>query len=223
MPAQSITSTPTKVACCDVVGKYTAGLDGFVRHVGLAEDASESVVKGDVLAVAEMEPPLHAGKSWVPDVCGTAMLTRDEIKQVQLFCRQHRDKHARYILDCERGFIIHPHCKPFYEEDGTPVATRFSCVGFVIEAYREIKIDLIVTGADKLGKVSWETLALAYPEINKGWWAKINQEYDLGLDPASPEWRIVLPGYVLHALARDSKDIRDTPYLPQEQDAYFPH
>ena len=227
MPAQPLSSVPTNIACSDIVGTYASNADGFVDHVGIAKVGREGVRKGDALTVAEMGPPLSDRAEWSPDVHGTATLTYGESMQIALFCRQHRRKHEANNLvrgmGPLRGYTIHPHCKPFCEEDGTPVGMRFSCVGFVVEAYREAGIDLIATAWNELPRASWKSLSVAYSMINKPEWAMLNAKYGLGLDPRSPEWRVVLPGYVLNALARSNEDIRASRYTPNNTDARFPH
>jgi len=226
LPARPITSAPMAVACSDVIGKHAAEAVGFVNHVGLAAASYASLVKGDTIDVVEMGPPLREGIRWAPDVYATASLNYDETMRITIFCRQHKGEHeARNLVRGRgqyRGFVITPHCKPFCEADGTQLATRFSCVGFVIEAYREAKIDLVVTDGHRLPSVPWEVLSLAFPVLKRDDWARVNQEYDLGLEPGSSEWHVMLPGYVVNALARGRDEIRSSPFIPQSKDAYFP-
>lgn len=223
MPAQPITTAPTPIACCDVVGKYAAQAAGFVEHLGLATASCPALVGGDTIEVFEM--PVRERNHWAPAAHGSADLSYEEGRQIRQFCRQHKRQHESLKLVRGRrklrGYVVRPHSKPFCEADGTEVALRFSCVGFVIEAYREANIDLVITEENMLPGVPWEMLSLAFPPLQCADWAKVNQEYDLGLDPAAAEWHVMLPGYAMNSLRRDHDAIRRSPYVPELKDARF--
>ena len=114
-------------------------------------------------------------------------------------------------------YCIHPHTMCAEEEDGRYPVKRFSCAGFVFEAYRSARITLLdvlempVVGLDKLKQ--------SYPEHT--------QRLD---DPAkrasmglrgSGGWPVMMCGYLLHSLSRSKEDVRETPYAPRESDVNF--
>src|SRR6185437_15528756 len=112
------------------------------------------------------------------------------------------------------------HCSPLLAPDGTIICQRFSCGGFVIEAYRFAGIDLLTTDAGSLPPVGVELLRLAYPDQHRTL-DNPRLRTSLGLEGDGP-WPIVLSGYLLHSLARAEAGIRSGPYHPQPGDEYFP-
>jgi len=195
----------------------------FVRHVGLASKEIEEVRNGDTVAVDHMVPPL-AGEDFgiVTNLVGTARLTIDEIGQIKRFRDEHLSEHeAQKHLDLRR-FVIRPHAKPL-EDNGKAVCMRFSCVGFVIEAYRDAGIILLDTDEASLPSVTRETIGKAYPLVLRPFWAELNRENEWGLDDSDDgSWPVVLPGYLFHALNRDEAEIRGGAYKAQPGDELFP-
>jgi len=114
-----------------------------------------------------------------------------------------------------RGFIqqytIDPPVCWHTAEDGTRLYRRFNCVGFVLDCYRSIDINLVDdTSKDNLPEVSLETIESAYgrsvtTETIRG---------RMGISGEGP-WRIVLAGYVFHSLSRANSEIRDSPHIPK--------
>lgn len=205
----------------DVVGEDGAS-PMFVRHVGLASRETREVRPGDEVPVDHMGPPLKRDHAIVANVVGTANLTNGQVKQIEVFLNAHANEHkAQEALEWKR-FVIRPHVKPF-EENGKTVCMRFSCVGLVIEAYREAGIDLIDTDEERLPSVSRETLGKVYEVVLRESWADLNDKFEWGLDENEEEcWPVVLPGYVFHALNRDATKIREEAYKARSGDGVFP-
>ena len=117
-------------------------------------------------------------------------------------------------------YVVHPHVREQTAPDGTVIYRRFSCAGFVIEAYREVGIELVVTEEGRLPSVPLNTLLLAYPDLQAELQSPRLRRM-CGL-PGEGPWAVVLPGYVLHSLDRPESEIRGSPYLPREGDEFFP-
>ena len=98
---------------------------------------------------------------------------------------------------------------------------RYSCVGFVLLAYKSARIEL-VSSACPLRTV--EDLKSLYPPIFHAALDDETQRIGMGLDRGN-RWPVMLVGYVLHALNRTSDQIigkNATQYQPQEGDEFFP-
>jgi len=94
---------------------------------------------------------------------------------------------------------------------------RFSCAGFVLDAHRQVEINLLLVDEEALQalpEVDEQMLVLAYPDANR------RRLHRLGV-PGNGPWRIILAGYVFHALDRTSQQIRDRPYQAKPGDERF--
>ena len=101
-----------------------------------------------------------------------------------------------------RRYIVKPHADWYRApETGHRLYRRFSCAGFVLECYRHINVDLVCTDDSDLPDVDLATLVNAYPELEREEvLARLGStRNDLGIPGGGP-WRIVLAGYVFHAL-----------------------
>ncbi len=219
MPSLRVTEATISLAIFDVVGK-----DGtqprFVGHAGLVP-RSGSHQKASV-PILDMAPPLH-GTSFPSriraDVVGGAFLNDDEVHKIKAFVDRHEGEHMAFqllstrqvLIRAPQMYAIHPHASPLTESDGRYTRTRFSCAGFVFEAYKKARIVLV--DLDSLPLVNRSTIELGYPQhmrlIESG---RINGE-DLGLRGDGP-WPILLCGYLFHALNRDAETIRRQMYTP---------
>jgi len=219
---------PFAILRLEVVGRDSDDLRHFVRHTGLA--AADHALRDEQVAVIDMGPPLHSLTSpgvMRADVHGTANLTDDEQRKIETFIARHANEHRS--LEMLRGrallgtvaqmYCILPHAEPLREVDGRYARTRFSCAGYVLEAYRFARISLV--DLDSLSPVPWETVSAAYPDaanlINRG---LIDRE-SLGLIGEGP-WPVLLCGYLFHALNRDAESIRQGPIRPTLDQARFP-
>ena len=218
MPAQRLSSHPVAVRKYDVAGQDSETKRYFVRHVGLADEERDDVRANTELSLVHMGPPLERRKSGTPiHAVGTAGLTAGQIRQMGVFVDEHLSEYEAEKIRKERQYVIHPHVR---EPDADVPCRRFSCAGFVIEAYRDAGIELLVTEPATLPGVTLDTLANAYadqaPRLRKP-----AVRSSLGLEGDGP-WPAVLAGYVLNALNRTVDEIRSRPYTPASGDEFFP-
>jgi hypothetical protein len=107
------------------------------------------------------------------------------------------------------------------DEKGVPLYRRFNCVSFVLAAYLVgAGISLIDTSdAEGLPEVDIGTVARAYGEYLR---THDRVRTDIGL-PGKGPWRILLAGYVCHAMNRADGLIRSASYtVPGVGAANFP-
>lgn len=226
MPSYRVNGSKVEFNIFDVVGKDGSEV-GFIAHTGLVESPdTQSLIK---VAIIDMGPPLHGpGNPTLldADAAGCANLTDDETRKIKVFIDRHEYEHrgflelgkTKLIAFAPQMYCVHPHSSEFREDDGRYARTRFSCAGFVMEAYRNARITLL--RIDSLPMVDIETIKLAYPWIerlmDKG---RLSREA-LGLEGEGP-WPILFCGYLFHALNREPNTIRSDPYIPQPEDCKF--
>ncbi len=226
MPSYRVAGSTLSLSIFDVVGQ-DADESGFIGHVGLAKSAgSQNPAK---IPVLDMGPPLHGQgvPSYVrANVAGSATLTDDEVQKVKTFVDRHANEHSVFlqfstsqlINAAPQMYCVHPHATPFYENDGRYARMRFSCAGFVFEAYKKARIKLL--DSNNLPMVNITVIRLAYPEqvrlMENG---RISPEA-LGLEGSGP-WPVLLCGYLFHALNRDADVIRYGPHTPNIADRHF--
>jgi hypothetical protein len=215
MPAERLGAVATAIGRFDVMGLDANAPPGFVSHVGLVETAAQFAA-GTPLDFVEMGPPLRRGP-WTPETWGYVPPTVDEENRIGLFIDEQMDEHEAAKRRRDGGYIVRPHSEPQREADGTTVYVRYSCAGFVVEAYRAAEIDLVVTDEHDLPSVSLDMIERAYPMAR-------NHERLRGLwgIPGNGPWHILMAGHLLHALARSAGEIRSEPYRPIEGDEVFP-
>ena len=117
-------------------------------------------------------------------------------------------------------YVIASHVIVVRAEDQTVLHHRFSCAGFVIEAYREAGINVLQTGRGELPLVSLDALKAQYPFAER----RLDKPEDrekLGI-PGDGPWPVVLAGYVLNALDRPGAEVRSSTFRAIDGDAYFP-
>ncbi len=218
MPAQRLSSHPVTVRKYDVAGQDSEREPYFVRHVGLSDEERDNVRANTDLSLVHMGPPLERRKSGTPiHAVGTAGLTAGQIRQMGVFVDEHISEYKAEKIRKHRQYVIHPHVR---EPDADVSCRRFSCVGFVVEAYRDAGIELLVTEPTSLPHVTLDTLANAYPE-QASRLRKPALRSLLGLEGDGP-WPAVLAGYVLNALNRTVHEIRRGPYIAASGDEFFP-
>lgn len=221
MPARRLDSSPRAVRRNDVVGQDSAAVGEFVRHAGLAADEHPEVTDAVALRLTDMGPPLaQGGDEQFVHVHGCVPLTLDEIAQVDLFIDRVASEYQAMRAAGRQQYVVLPHCLAVEGEDGTVIYHRYSCGGFVIEAYRFVGIELLVAEASPLPAVGLDTLRLAYPDLQRALDSPRLREY-LGLVGSGP-WPVVLAGYLLNSLRRTEAEIRENPYRPQLGDEYYP-
>lgn len=210
----------------DVVGQ-DGDRAGFICHAGLAESAGSQPVRQ--VAVLDMRPPLHAGDRTgrvAASAAGSAQLTDDEVQKIKNFVDRHASEHqaflqltqSQWLRLAPQMYCICPHAVPFYEDDGRYVRMRFSCAGFVFEAYKRARIVLLDTNA--LPAVDMAAIKSADPDQALLMERGIVSRESLGLEGNGP-WPVLFCGYLFHALGRDTDVIRQQPYTPSTANQYF--
>ena len=218
MPAYRLGDNEFAVRKYDIVGQDSATLGFFVRHVGLSDEDRPSLRVSDELSLVHMGPPLRRGDSGLAvHIIGTVNLTSDDLRQVSVFIDEVGLEYEAEKVRTVRQYIVHPHVR---SPDLNCPFRRFSCAGFVIEAYRDAGIELIAIESNQLPAVSLETLAEAYPDQRERLQdSRMRQR--VGLEGDGP-WPVILAGYTFNSLARSAVDIRQYPYVPVPGDEFFP-
>ena len=223
MSSQRLSSQSVHLERFDVVGQDSDSMRDFVRHVGLSREPKDAVSCDEEVLVGHMGPPFENHGLMRVHSVGNAALTVDQANRIELYLSEvdsEYDAARRRPLPSQQ-YVVVPHVKPWCAKDGTTLWLRFSCAGLVIESYREAGIDLVDHSENSLPPVTPETLDEAYPDFDPVREMRPDRRESLGL-PGDGPWRVVLAGYVLHALNRAIQDIRNEPYRPSCGDATFP-
>ena len=219
MPARRIGDGGCVIRLFDVVGRDSATIPEFTRHVGLAAEGRSAHGPSDALPWEHMGPPLLRG-DWSGPVhsLGMAGLSVDQIRQIRLFIDELENEYEG--VKARSQYVVAPHVRDEKADDGTTKHRQFSCAGFVIEAYREAAIDLLTTEVNELPDVGLNTLLQQYPDQERVLLSPLLRR-KVGLDGDGP-WPVVLAGHVLNSLARSEPEIRSRPYRPEVGDEFFP-
>lgn len=201
----------------DVLGTHADREPRFVMHVGLHDADNRSVEVGDHVSAIHMRPPLELGGTIEVHVAGHVPLRTDEIREISAWIEEIRDEYSTHNPDMADQFVIDPPWEDEVDQNtGVRRYRRYSCAGFVLDGHREVDIELLEIGVDALPKVDRHTITAAYPQFD----GRLELLGQFGLQGDGP-WRIVLAGYVLHALARSTEQIRQEPYQAQSGDERF--
>ena len=212
MPAINLDQGPETLSRYDVVGQRAKGQTRFVKHVGLLNEDNQLVEMGDEVSVIHMGPPLEQGGTIKAHVAGHVPLTKDEIRMVSTWFAKIVDEYPRLP---EEQFVIHPPWKDQCDSNtGSRRYRRYSCAGFVLDSHRQVNIELLQIDEGSLPDLYPQTIKSAYG-LNPG---PLLCEY--GLEGDGP-WKVVLAGYVLHALNRPTDQIRQGPYQAEEGNEQF--
>ncbi len=226
MPTYRVAESDIRLALYDVVGE-DGDIATFIKHVGLAGSTGKH--SADRVPVVDMAPPLHGQNEhghMKAAVVGKAELTDDERRKIVTFVNRHTNEHEAFrqlgglslLHAFPRMYIVYPHMKPFYEEDERYARMRFSCAGFVLEAYKKARIGLL--DPEVLPPVEMDTVQSCYPDLVRlAETGRICSE-DFGLEGPGP-WPVLLCGYLFHALNRDAAAVRSEPYAPKIEDRCF--
>ncbi len=225
MPSYRVAGTTLSLSRFDVVGQ-DGGEREFIAHAGIVEAVGSHDAAS--VPVLDMGPPLHGHDNTEQvrgDVVGSATLTDDEVQKIKTFVDRHANEHAVFsqisrtqlIQMAPQMYCVLPHASPLYEDDGRYARTRFSCAGFVLEAYKRARIRLLDLNA--IPVVDMAIIAAAYPQARLIYRGLISSE-DLGLGGDGP-WPVLLCGYLFHALSREADVIRQEMYAPDIMDRYF--
>lgn len=225
MPSFRVNTSRPEFNRFDAIGTDSAELH-FIGHVGLAASAGSQDVTG--VSALDMGPPLHGHSSanhMKCDVVGSAQLTDDEVQKIRTFIDRHSNEHELFLQlsttqilrMAPQMYCVLPHTSPIHEDDGRYTRTRFSCVGFVLEAYKSARITLL--NLDELPLIDMTVIAAAYPPTRLIERGQISAD-DLGLAGDGP-WPVLLCGFLFHSLNRDANVIRQEPYAPTISDRHF--
>lgn len=148
----------------------------------------------------------------------TAELTADEILQIQVFSDELWLEYEAENARPERQYIICPHAS---DPDEQFRFRRFNCAGFAVEADRVAGIDLVHFDEKSLPTVSVTTLIQAYPKHARRLDNRVLREA-YGRCGDGP-WPVLLAGYVINAMARETTAIRESPYRARVGDMSSSH
>lgn len=190
-----------------VVGSCNAAA---VYHVGLLAEAS--ALLAGTASVHHMGPPVELPGEIESHVVGWLDdLTDDEREGLEDWLAEVK---TRVEAGGLRGFAAYVAVPSVVRDDttGRSIVTRYSCAGFVAEAYRE--------GAGVPLLVEDQALPEVHRELLERVWGarEVRLGSRFGLGGAGP-WRVLLPGYLLHAMRAGRAGF---PYTPSPTDAQFP-
>lgn len=202
-----------------IIGVHAEKVEHFVNHVAILAEPS-SLSFGTKVKVWHVGPPIiaagsaneAAGSEFSPTACdahviGDIVLDEGECNAILTWMRGIRPEHRGTRLDFG-VYTVCPHVTYEVSEIGKRLGPRrFSCSGFVIEAYRAARLELIDT--NRLPLVGENEVAAAFPGLV--WIESLDEERhakyrfkgreDLGLSGQGP-WPIALPGYLLQSTVR---------------------
>lgn len=224
MPSRRVNGDNISLQRFDAVG--TIGkVDDFVVHAGLAQESGERSRRE--LPVIDMQPPLRNHEIGPVEVVGSAELTDDEVRKMENFVDRHNSEHqalrelsdSAVLRHAGEMYCVLPHAEDFCEEDGRYTRRRFSCAGFVFEAYAKARIHLF--DASNVPRMGSDVLSRCYPQ----YWRLVEKNSifreALGLEGDGP-WPVLVCGYLFHALNRDPDAIRREPFKPTQKHTRFP-
>lgn len=213
MPAIDFDKGPQTLSPCDVVGLRNDRQTRFVKHVGLFDEDKQSVKMGDDIRVLHMGPPIQRSTINV-HTGGRVPLTNDQIKKIRTWYKKVKDESP---TSAYKQYVIRPVWKDVFDRiTGIRRYRRYSCAGFVLDGHLKVNIELLDTDENVLPEVDRQTIISAYPEAD----GHSDFLRYCGLEGNGP-WKVVLAGYVLHALSRTSDQIRQGPYQAQKGDEQF--
>lgn len=215
MPSIDLTQGPKTLLRYNVVGQQVEGETRFVKHVGLFNEDNQSVKMGDEVKVLHMRPPLEQGGTIKVHVAGQVPLMKGEIDEIKAWSCEIKDEYEKNKVCKKDQYIIHPHWKDECDPNtGVRRYRRYSCVGFVFDSHLQVDIELLQIDEGSLPDVYPHTIKSAYGLKPGSLLAKF------GLEGNGP-WKVMLAGYVLHALNRPTYQIRQEPYRAGEGDGQF--
>ncbi len=212
------------VGVYDPMGQDSETARHFIRHIGLSLRAFEFNAGETITAsLIEMIPPLsvpgeadsEAQTAVAIDIVSNMELSASEISRIKMFIDELVDEYSVARATDHEQYTILPH---FRDRNGDDSVRRYSCVGFVYEAYRDTDLDLI--DLPSLPGVEIESLILAYPDQEARLRHPRLRAFG-GLKGDGP-WPVLMPGYLFHALNRPPDAWRRTPYSALSGDEQFP-
>lgn len=217
MPAFDLAQGRQTLTRYDVVGQHAEDGTRFVTHVAL-HDADDFAVEADGdVSVVHMSPPLKQGEAIKAHVAGRVPLTNDEIKEISAWIKEIADEYDKTGVGARDQYVIDPPWKDEIDPNtGVRRYRKYSCVGFVLDGHLQVDIELLRIKKSSLPRINQKTIASGYPGAAEN----PEQLAEFGVEGPGP-WRIVLAGYVLHALDCESEQIRRGPYQAQRGNEQF--
>lgn len=221
MPAQRAASDRISIHMFDVIGQDSTTEAEFIRHVALAAETTDLADGTSFSRAVHMGPPLERHPSLGPiSSVGTTAITVNEERLIQAFVDEAFDEIEAAQAGPRAQYVIAPHVDEHRPRGATVSFRRYNCAGFVIEAYREIGINLLRTEPDSLPLVDLPTLVRQYPDLSRLLQnPRVRQDHGI---PGDGPWPVVLAGYVMNALDRPETAIRGGSYQPARGDEFFP-
>ncbi len=239
MSAVRLRHDATECTKYSIIGTHVGKGGGtFVKHVAILKKAS-ALSNLQTVDVWQVGPPIVAGplsssqrfasQTCVASVVGDMKLGVRQCEAVANFLSQV-DKQYRLITPLPfQQYQIIPHSTWVRApETNRKIRRRFSCSGFVAEAYAEAGVVLV--DLENLPAAKQVEIQFAFPDLQRisSGSEKLKQRYgfvskeDLGLVGDGP-WPVLLPGYLFHACDRSvSEDDYDSFVVPSSDFAYFP-
>lgn len=231
------------VACAQyaLVGKYAeSGPPQFVQHVALL--CGDGVISPrEEVDVFHMGPPLVAntesqtagsnGRRCRADIIGDLVLDAEEREAIDDWLSEVDTEDRNHPLKPFEQYTVIPHVDwEIAPETGRRIRRKFSCAGFVMEAYRRAQIHLLDTSGE-LPDVDAGLLDAAYPNLSR--LERLPPEYRERLGFKGREqfglhgkgtWKIILAGYLFHSTSRATNETPRPPaYLPKSaEEGSFP-
>ena len=224
MPTFELSSdTPIKIDQYDVLAMGDE--NGLLFHAMLCEKTSEGVCLGDTVDLVDMCPPLDR-RSNAPTVIGNAGLTAKQKRKIKAFIdRELQESLAAQARSSAAGLRQYVVYKAYMPPNERVSFWRYSCIGFVLRAYRKARIKLL---APPSPFISVEDIKRFYPR-QADMLDKVPRLRRLGIGPGTGRmvegvecWPVDLVAYGLHSLARGPEDIESTPYRPVKGDEFYP-
>lgn len=232
-----------RVACTQyaLIGKYAeTGPPQFVQHVALL--CGDGVISArEEVDVFHMGPPLVAntesqtassnGRRCRADIIGDLVLDAEEREAIDDWLSEVDTEDRNHPLKPFEQYTVIPHVVwKTAPETGRRIRRKFSCAGFVMEAYRRAQIDLLDNNGN-IPDIDEEILHAAYsdlfrieraaPRVREKLGFKGREQF--GLHGGGP-WKIILAGYLFHSTARATNETpRPAAHLPKSaEEGSFP-
>lgn len=222
-----LSEQPVSIEKYDVCGIHQNYCErNLVTHLGLSGSDNINKIVSDNLNLFHMKPP-YAHDAPLKNavtffVEASKYLTDAQKKNLDRFLITCKQELAESSINSAH-YIIYP-C--FIVED-VPIKTRrYSCAGFVIQAFKKMDFELIDLNDSSIPRYDLNGIIQRHPAgplLRRN--SSISNQY--GLAPEGSSWPIIFPGYVVRAvlhwiLQKQAGDMSCELYHPQSGDEYLP-
>jgi len=211
-----------------VVGEY--GAPGIVSHVGLMHPGV-TVELPNTTGAVHCEPPLRVGVEPGGEAASVSQMRTDIVAWMDLTTEERHAMETWLSLvktslsamppasdgrRTYREYVVYPHTDVFRDKRDESIRfRRYSCVGFVFECYWDGAAIRLVD-AENVPSLQLDAISEMFVFTRQ---ELVRSAPHFGLTGAGP-WRVLLPGYVVHSLARTNP--RNEAFLPNYEDAWYP-